>query len=159
MPEINIPEMSEMAEAVKIYAPSILAWCAMAFVGILALRILLGLFGKRSHLLRTLDWAALIGGVAALGGYWMLTGEIPEIMHAVSCLLSDVDLEDIRARFGSAEAKGIIALAAGAVLTFFSGPLSRTFSRGSGAGDLEIVIKTVGWLTAILGALMVCGVL
>ena len=55
--------------------------------------------------------------------------------------------------------KGIVTLAAGAVLAFFSRPLSRIFSRGEGSGDVDIVIKTIGLLLAVLGALIVFGVL
>ena len=54
---------------------------------------------------------------------------------------------------------GIIILAAGAVAAFLSGPLSRMFSKGEGAGDVEIVIKTIGWLVCVLGALVTFGVI
>ena len=54
---------------------------------------------------------------------------------------------------------GLIILGVGAVLAFLSGPLGRMFSKGDGSGDFEIVIKTIGWLLSVLGALVTFGVL
>ena len=73
--------------------------------------------------------------------------------------IKDFDLGGLPERVAHVDLKGIVTLAAGAVLAFFSRPLSRIFSRGEGSGDVDIVIKTIGLLLAVLGALIVFGVL
>lgn len=167
--ELRPPDMEALSGWVVEYAPVALSWCAMALVASVALRLVLAIFGKHSRLLRAITYLALVGGVAALGGYWMLTGEVPHVVSEFERWLSGVDLSAIgikdfelsgmSERLASVDVKGIATLAAGAVLTFFSKPLSRIFSRGEGSGDADIVIKTIGLLLAVLGALIVFGVL
>ena len=64
-----MPDTEALMEYVRAYAPTVLVWCAIALAASLALRLVLMLFHKRSALLRAVNWLALVGGVAALGGY------------------------------------------------------------------------------------------
>ena len=167
--EVRPPDMEALSHWVREYAPVVLSWCVMALVVSVALRLVLAIFGKHSHLLRGISYMALVGGVAALGGYWILTGEVPHMVSEFERWLGgidfkaigikDFDLGGLPERVAHVDLKGIVTLAAGAVLAFFSRPLSRIFSRGEGSGDVDIVIKTIGLLLAVLGALIVFGVL
>lgn len=154
----NMPDTEALMEYVRAYAPTVLVWCAIALAASLALRLVLMLFHKRSALLRAVNWLALVGGVAALGGYWILTGEVPNVVDDAYRALSGVQLSAPE-QLAQVSMTGIIILAAGAVAAFLSGPLSRMFSKGEGAGDVEIVIKTIGWLVCVLGALVTFGVI
>ncbi len=115
-----------------------------------------------------MSWLAFIGGVAALGGYWMLTGEVPAMVRDVERWLGAIDLSRIgvdgldvdgsgrlggRGHKGHSDARG--GRGAGVL---FPGPIARIFSWGDGSGDVDIVIKTIGLLLAVLGALIVFGV-
>ncbi len=167
--EVRPPDMEALSHWVREYAPVVLSWCVMALVVSVALRLVLAIFGKHSHLLRGISYLALVGGVAALGGYWILTGEVPHMVSEFERWLGgidfkaigikDFDLGGLPERVAHVDLKGIVTLAAGAVLAFFSRPLSRIFSRGESSGDVDIVIKTIGLLLAVLGALIVFGVL
>ena len=167
--EIRPPDWEAMGQWVRDWAPQALTWCVWALAAALALRLIMAIFGRRSRLLRGVSWLAFIGGVAALGGYWMLTGEVPAMVRDVERWLGAIDLsrigvdgldvDGIWARVAGVDIKGIATLAAGAVLAFFSRPIARIFSRGEGSGDVDIVIKTIGLLLAVLGALIVFGVL
>lgn len=154
----KLPSMDLVMEWVKLYAPTVLAWCAIALAVSLVLRLLLALMHKRSSLLRAVSWVAMIGGVTALGGYWILTGEVPKIMDDVLNSLKGVKIT-VPEQLKQVDMKGLVILGAGAVMAFLSKAISHMFSRGDGAGDAEIVIKTIGWLLCVLGALMTFGVL
>ena len=128
----------------------------------LVLRLLLALFHKRSVLLRAINWLSAVGGLASLGGYWILTGEVPAIMQNLDATftttLTNVQFT-VPEQLKQVNMTGLIILGVGAVLAFLSSPLGRMFSKGDGSGDFEIVIKTIGWLLSVLGALVTFGVL
>lgn len=155
---INMPDMSEIVGFIEEWAPTALNWCIIAFAASLALRLLMALFHKRSVLLRGINWLAAVGGIASLGGYWILTGEVPPIMQNLDKTLADVKFT-VPEQLGSVNTTGLVILAVGAVMSFMSGALGRMFSKGDGSGDFEIVIKTIGWLLSVLGALVTFGVL
>lgn len=153
-----MPDTEAVMEFVKAYAPTALIWCALALAASLALRLVLLMFHKHSSLLRAVSWLALIGGVVALGGYWILTGEVPDVADSAVKSLSEMQFT-VPQQLGQVSMTGIVILAAGAVAAFLSGPLSRALAKGEGAGDVEIVIKTIGWLVCVLGALVTFGVI
>lgn len=159
---IDMPDMAEVVEFVKAWAPTVLNWCIIALAALLALRLLLALFRKRSVLLRALNWLSAVGGLVSLGGYWILTGEVPAIMQNLDATftttLTNVQFT-VPEQLKQVNMTGLIILGVGAVMAFLSGPLGRMFSKGDGSGDFEIVIKTIGWLLSVLGALVTFGVL
>ena len=77
----DMPDMAEVVEFVKAWAPTALNWCIIALAASLVLRLLLALFHKRSVLLRAINWLSAVGGLVSLGGYWIPTGEAPAIMQ------------------------------------------------------------------------------
>ena len=158
----DMPDMAEVVEFVKVWAPTALNWCIIALVASLVLRLLLALFHKRSVLLRAINWLSAVGGLVSLGGYWILTGEVPAIMQNLDATftttLTNVQFT-VPEQLKQVNMTGLIILGVGAVLAFLSGPLGRMFSKGDGSGDFEIVIKTIGWLLSVLGALVTFGVL
>lgn len=155
-------DMAEVVEFVKAWAPTALNWCIIALAASLVLRLLLALFHKRSVLLRAINWLSAVGGLVSLGGYWILTGEVPAIMQNLDATftttLTNVQFT-VPEQLKQVNMTGLIILGVGAVLAFLSGPLGRMFSKGDGSGDFEIVIKTIGWLLSVLGALVTFGVL
>ena len=158
----DMPDMAEVAEFVKAWAPTALNWCIIALAASLVLRLLLALFHKRSVLLRAINWLSAVGGLVSRGGYWILTGEVPAIMQNLDATftttLTNVQFT-VPEQLKQVNMTGLIILGVGAVLAFLSGPLGRMFSKGDGSGDFEIVIKTIGWLLSVLGALVTFGVL
>ena len=158
----DMPDMAEVVEFVKAWAPTALNWCIIALAASLVLRLLLALFHKRSVLLRAINWLSAVGGLVSLGGYWILTGEVPAIMQNLDATftttLTNVQFT-VPEQLKQVNMTGLIILGVGAVLAFLSGPLGRMFSKGDGSGDFEIVIKTIGWLLSVLGALITFGVL
>ena len=158
----DMPDMAEVVEFVKACAPTALNWCIIALAASLVLRLLLALFHKRSVLLRAINWLSAVGGLVSLGGYWILTGEVPAIMQNLDATftttLTNVQFT-VPEQLKQVNMTGLIILGVGAVLAFLSGPLGRMFSKGDGSGDFEIVIKTIGWLLSVLGALVTFGVL
>ena len=159
---LDMPDMAEVVEFVKAWAPTALNWCIIALAASLVLRLLLALFHKRSVLLRAINWLSAVGGLVSLGGYWILTGEVPAIMQNLDATftttLTNVQFT-VPEQLKQVNMTGLIILGVGAVLAFLSGPLGRMFSKGDGSGDCEIVIKTIGWLLSVLGALVTFGVL
>ena len=158
----DMPDKAEVVEFVKAWAPTALNWCIIALAASLVLRLLLALFHKRSVLLRAINWLSAVGGLVSLGGYWILTGEVPAIMQNLDATftttLTNVQFT-VPEQLKQVNMTGLIILGVGAVLAFLSGPLGRMFSKGDGSGDFEIVIKTIGWLLSVLGALVTFGVL
>ena len=158
----DMPDMAKVVEFVKAWAPTALNWCIIALAASLVLRLLLALFHKRSVLLRAINWLSAVGGLVSLGGYWILTGEVPAIMQNLDATfpttLTNVQFT-VPEQLKQVNMTGLIILGVGAVLAFLSGPLVRMFSKGDGSGDFEIVIKTIGWLLSVLGALVTFGVL
>ena len=158
----DMPDMAEVVGFVKAWAPIALNWCIIALAASLVLRLLLALFHKRSVLLRAINWLSAVGGLVSLGGYWILTGEVPAIMQNLDATftttLTNVQFT-VPEQLKQVNMTGLIILGVGAVLAFLSGPLGRMFSKGDGSGDFEIVIKTIGWLLSVLGALVTFGVL
>ena len=158
----DMPDMAEVVEFVKAWSPTALNWCIIALAASLVLRLLLALFHKRSVLLRAINWLSAVGGLVSLGGYWILTGEVPAIMQNLDATftttLTNVQFT-VPEQLKQVNMTGLIILGVGAVLAFLSGPLGRMFSKGDGSGDFEIVIKTIGWLLSVLGALVTFGVL
>lgn len=158
----DMPDMAKVVEFVKAWAPTALNWCIIALAASLVLRLLLALFHKRSVLLRAINWLSAVGGLVSLGGYWILTGEVPAIMQNLDATftttLTNVQFT-VPEQLKQVNMTGLIILGVGAVLAFLSGPLGRMFSKGDGSGDFEIVIKTIGWLLSVLGALVTFGVL
>lgn len=159
---LDMPDMAEVVEFVKAWAPTALNWCIIALAASLVLRLLLALFHKRSVLLRAINWLSAVGGLVSLGGYWILTGEVPAIMQNLDATftttLTNVQFT-VPEQLKQVNMTGLIILGVGAVLAFLSGPLGRMFSKDDGSGDFEIVIKTIGWLLSVLGALVTFGVL
>ena len=158
----DMPDMAKVVEFVKAWAPTALNWCIIALAASLVLRLLLALFHKRSVLLRAINWLSAVGGLVSLGGYWILTGEVPAIMQNLDATftttLTNVQFT-VPEQLKQVNMTGLIILGVGAVLAVLSGPLGRMFSKGDGSGDFEIVIKTIGWLLSVLGALVTFGVL
>ena len=57
--EVRPPDMEALSHWVREYAPVVLSWCVMALVVSVALRLVLAIFGKHSHLLRGISYLAL----------------------------------------------------------------------------------------------------
>ncbi len=155
---IDMPDMDQIVEFIKAFAPTVLGWSVIALAVTLALRLLLALAHKHSVILRVLNWLSAICGIASLSGYWILTGEVPAIMQDLTMTLTNVQFT-VPEQLKQVNITGIVILAVGAILAFASGSLGRKVSKNDGTGDFEIVIKTIGWLMSILGTLVTFKVL
>ena len=168
MPEISnlqLPRADELSGMVLTYGPDVLKWSLIALAAAVILIIVQKLRGKRAAFGRMIAILAALCAVISLGAYWILTGQVPDVMHSIenqveaqaqyvkSYDFSSMRIDDI---------KGPLLIVAGVILA----AASRLFGRKAGArgddtepADAQIVVKTIGWLLCVAGALIVFGVI
>ena len=164
MPDIStlqMPEAGELSGMVVKYGPDVLKWSLIALAVGLVLIVVQKLRRKRAALGRIITALALLCGIVSLGAYWILTGQVPDVMHSIEAQVeyiksydySSLTFDDIK---GPAVMAGGVLLA---VISGFVGRKNRAQRDDTEPSDAQIVVKTIGWLLCVAGALITFGII